>query len=47
MKQIFGMAVAALLAMTMAACAGSGTEGSGSGITTYGTIDVGISHTGK
>jgi hypothetical protein len=46
-KQIFGMAVTALLAMTVAACAASNTEGSGSGITTYGTIDVGVSHTSK
>ncbi|WP_211945493.1 hypothetical protein [Cupriavidus yeoncheonensis] len=47
MKQIFGMAVTALLAVMLAACASGGAEGSGSGITTYGTIDVGINHTSK
>lgn len=46
-KQISGMAMTALLAIMLAACAGGGAEGGGSSITTYGTVDVGVSHTSK
>ncbi|MFC4338248.1 hypothetical protein ACFO7T_00515 [Cupriavidus numazuensis] len=49
MSKVFGMAAAALLAMALTGCAGGGARdgGSGSSITTYGTIDVGVSHTSK
>lgn len=46
-KQISGMAMTAMLAIMLAACAGGGAEGGGSSITTYGTVDVGVSHTSK
>jgi hypothetical protein len=48
-NKVFGMAAAALVAMALAGCAGAGAGdgGSGSSITTYGTIDVGVSHTSK
>lgn len=41
--------VLALLGMVaaLAACAGGGADGRESGITTYGTLDVGISHTSR
>ncbi len=47
MKQILGMAVTGLLALALAGCASRGTRSGESGITTYGTIDVGVSHTSK
>ena len=47
MRQIFGMAAAALMALALAGCAGSGARNGESGITTYGTIDVGVSHTSR
>ncbi|MFS8929773.1 hypothetical protein [Cupriavidus taiwanensis] len=39
------LAVAALAALLGGCAAGGGTDGRESSITTYGTLDIGISHT--
>ncbi|SCB15503.1 hypothetical protein GA0116996_103232 [Cupriavidus alkaliphilus] len=39
------LAVAALAALLGGCAAGGGAHGGESGITTYGTLDIGVSHT--
>ncbi|CAJ93384.1 conserved hypothetical protein [Cupriavidus necator H16] len=39
------LALTALAATLLGGCAGGGVDGRESSITTYGTLDVGISHT--
>ncbi|WP_354684804.1 hypothetical protein [Cupriavidus necator] len=43
--RVTGIAATLALAAALGGCAGGAAEGRESGITTYGTLDVGISHT--